>query len=316
MRKKMVFILLIVALGGLPYAAAQEASSSPIPAHLVVSVTGSGARINRMDWDLNAFSPVFPGASARASDYIDLSGRTTVIVVCTDLTVIDQRGSEVPQCSTYPALTAFIYEDDPTWTVPSGALTVVTLPADLAPVPPEVTDPTAYTLKELAGSDLDALRTVVNTINGLDLTDEAKAFALSSYYRSQDATFAALGALTALPDLGCTSRRPTVTPPTGEDRPLAQSPVLYLRVGELYQMLGQNDDAMRNYGCAADLAQALSDPADLALASARQANVTSDPAQAIQFYQTAIDNYSALGAKTQASALLDICGSRNCTISQ
>ena len=57
----------------------------------------------------------------------------------------------------------------------------------------------------------------------------------------------------------------------------------------------------------------LDDPADMALAYARQANVINDPVQVIQFYQTAIDNYAALGATTQANTLLDICGSRNCT---
>jgi tetratricopeptide (TPR) repeat protein len=318
MRKKMFFISLIVimALGVLPNAAAQDTGTSPEPAHLVLSVTGSGARINRMDWDLNAFAPVFPGASVRASDYIDLSGRTTVMVLCTDLTLLDQRGSEVPRCNTYPNLTAFYYVDDPAWSAPDKAITVVTLPADLANIPAEVNKPNSYNQDELVGGELELVLSGVNTINGLDLSAEAKAFALSSFYRSQDVYFEALGALTALPDLGCTARRPTVSPPEGEDRPLVQSPVTYLRVGELYEMLGQIDDALRNYSCAADLAQAVSDPADTALAYARWANVTNDPVEAIQFYQIAIDNYAGLGAAEQANTLLEICGSRNCTLNQ
>ena len=314
MHKKMFFMILIglVALGVGPYAAAQDATA-PEPTHLVLSVTGSGARINRMDWDLNAFAPVFPGASVRASDYIDLTGRTTVMVLCTDLTLIDQRGSEVPRCDQYPAITAFVYVDDPAWTA-DPSQPVSTLPGET--VPPEVTDPGAHQTSELSGSALDDVLAAVETINGLAVDDAGRAFALSSYYRNQGALFSALGALTALPDLGCTARRPSVTPPTGEDRPLVQSPVTYLRVGELYEMLGQPDDAVRNYSCAADLATALDDPADMALAYARQANVINDPAQVIQFYQTAIDNYAGLGATTQANTLLDICGSRNCTISQ
>jgi hypothetical protein len=314
MHKKLFFIVLIgiVALGVGPFAAAQD-TSTPEAAHLVLSVTGSGARINRMDWDLNAFAPVFPGASVRASDYIDLTGRTTVMVLCTDLTLIDQRGSEVPRCDQYPTITAFYYVDDPTWKA-DPSQTINTLPDET--IPPEVTDPGAHQTSELSGSTLDEVLSAVETINGLAVDGAAQAFALSSYYRTQGALFSALGALTTLPDLGCTARRPSVTPPTGEDRPLVQSPVTYLRVGELYEMLGQPDDAVRNYSCAADLADALSDPADLALAYARQANVINDPVQVIQFYQTAIDNYAGLGATTQANALLDICGTRNCTLGQ
>jgi hypothetical protein len=311
MHKKLFFMILIglVVLGVGPYAAAQNATT-PDAAHLVLSVTGSGARINRMDWDLNAFAPVFPGASVRASDYIDLSGRTTVMVLCTDLTLIDQRGSEVPRCDQYPAITAFIYVDDPAWKADLPQ-TINTLPDES--IPPEVTNPGTYQTSQLSGSALDATLSAVETINALAVDDAARAFALSSYYRTQGALFSALGALTALPDLGCTARRPSVTPPTGEDRPLVQSPVTYLRVGELYEMLGQPDDALRNYACAADLSNTLSDPADAALAYARQANVINDPVQAIQFYQTAINNYAGLGATTQANTLLDICGSRNCT---
>jgi hypothetical protein len=315
MHRKMLFIVLIgiVALGAMgPLAAAQDATA-PEAAHLVLSVTGSGARINRMDWDLNAFAPVFPGASVRASDYIDLTGRTTVMILCTDLTLIDQRGSEAPRCETYPTITAFYYVDDPAWTG-DPPQTISTLPDET--IPPEVIDPGAYQTSELSGDALNAVLSAVETINGLAVDDAARAFALSSYYRTQGALFSALGALTTLPDLGCTARRPSVTPPTGEDRPLVQSPVTYLRVGELYEMLGQPDDAVRNYSCAADLASALSDPADMALAYARQANVINDPVQVIQFYQIAINNYAALGATTQANTLLDICGSRNCTISQ
>ncbi len=314
MTKKMFFIFLIgmVAVGVGPYAAAQDATA-PEAAHLVLSVTGSGARINRMDWDLNAFAPVFPGASVRASDYIDLAGRTTVMVLCTDLTLIDQRGSEVPRCEAYPATTAFYYVDDPAWKAEPPS-TVTTLPGEI--IPAEVTNPDAYRVSELSGGALDAAVSAAQTINALAVDDAGRAFALSSYYRSQGALFSALGALTTLPDLGCTVRRPSVEPPTGEDRPLVQSPVTYLRVGELYEMLGQPEDAIRNYACAASLAEALSDPADMALAYARQANVTTDPAQAVQFYQLAINNYAGLGAKTQANTLLEICGSRNCAMGQ
>jgi len=309
-------ILIVIAMLAVPGAilpATAQGGASPEPAHLVLSVDdGTEANINRMNWDVNAWAPLFPGASVRASDYLDLAGRTTLSILCTDLMVINQLGSEAPRCNPYPTTPAFTYADDPTWTMRDKAGAVVTLPNGT--VPPEVRNPGAYTVTELGGAELDTLNAQVSTILGLGIAPEAQAFALSSLYRSQNVLFEAVGVMTAIADLGCSERRPAVEPPPADARPLLQSPVVYLRVGELYEMLGQNDDAMRNYRCASDLAQATSDPADLALAYARQANLSNDPAQAIQLYQQAINNYAQLGAKNNADALLNLCGARSCSI--
>jgi tetratricopeptide (TPR) repeat protein len=307
-----VIAMLAAAPGAIPPVAAQG-GSTPEPAHLVLSVdNGTEARINRMNWDVNAWAPLLPGASVRASDYLDLAGRTTVSILCADLSVIDQLGSEAPRCNPYPGTPAFHYADDPTWTMRGSTEAVVTLPNGI--IPPEVRDPGAYAVTELGGADLDALNAQVSTIMGLGVSPEAQAFALSSLYRDQGVLFEALGVMTAISDLGCSERRPAVEPPPADARPLLQSAVVYLRVGELYEMLGQNEDAMRNYRCAGDLAQATSDPADLALAYARQANLSDDPAQAIQFYQQAINNYAQLGAKNDVDALMNLCGARSCSI--
>jgi tetratricopeptide (TPR) repeat protein len=303
--------------GARPPASAQDVGALE-PAHLVVVVEGGGdARINRVDWDVNAFAPVFPGTAVRGSDYIDLSGRTTLQIVCADLTLLDQRGSEVPRCNPYPEQAVFFYVDDPAWSMSGGATTtVVTLPADLAAIPPEVVNPSAYNLNELTGGELDAALGSVSAILALNLPAEAQAFALSQFYRGQGVYFEALGALTALPDLGCSARRPAVEPPQGDARPLAQSPVTYLRIGELYEILGQQEDALRNYQCAVTLAEALGDTADAALGYARWGNIEPDPAQAVAHYQTSINLYTLLGAQDNANAMLEICGSRSCAPGQ
>jgi len=308
----LIVIATLVAAPGAILPATAQGRDTPEPAHLVLSVdNGTEARINRMDWDVNAWAPLFPGTSVRASDYLDLAGRTTLVILCTDLSVINQLGSEAPRCNPYPGTPAFYYTDDPTWTMRGRAGAVAMLPGGT--IPPEVRDPGSYTVTELGGADLDALNAQVSAILGLGIPPEAQAFALSNLYRSRGVLFEALGVMTAMPDLGCSERRPAVEPPPADARPLLQSPVVYLRMGELYEMLGQNEDALRNYRCAGDLAQVTGDPADLALAYARQANLADDPGQAIQFYQQAINNYALLGAKNSVDALVNLCGARNCT---
>jgi tetratricopeptide (TPR) repeat protein len=308
----LIGIAMLAAAPGAILPATAQGGASPEPAHLVLSVdNGTEARINRMDWDVNAWAPLFPGASVRASDYLDLAGRTTLSILCTDLSLIDQLGSEAPSCNPYPGTPAFTYPDDPTWTMRDQSGAVVTLPNGT--IPPEVRNPGSYSVSVLGGADLDALNAQVSTIMGLSVPPEAQAFALSSLYRSQGILFDALGVMTAISDLGCSERRPAVEPPPADARPLFQSPAVYLRVGELYEMLGQSEDAIRNYRCAGDLAQATNDPAGLALAYARQANLADDPTQAIQFYQQAINNYAQLGAKNDVDALVNLCGARNCT---
>jgi tetratricopeptide (TPR) repeat protein len=315
MRKQTILVLVSVALlvAALPVMA-QESSDSTEPAHLVLTVdNGADARINRMDWDVNAFAFVFPGTAARGSDYIDLSGRTTVQILCADLALIEQRGSEVPPCDPYPTDVRFFYYNDPSWFT-EGANTVVTYPDDLAAVPAEVANPGAYNLNELVGSELEAVRTDAETITGLGLPAEAQAFALASLYRGKEMYFQALAELSAIAGLECSARRPSVTPPEGDTRTLVQSPVLYIRIGELYELLAQREDALRNFRCAGELAQTIGDPATTALAFARWANLEPDAEDAIQYYQIAIDNYAQLQAMDSANAMLEICGSRNCAM--
>ncbi|MBI5960682.1 MAG: hypothetical protein HY866_18230 [Chloroflexi bacterium] len=307
-------ILLALALIPLTPAAAQprQQNAGSEPAHIVLTLdNGADARMNRVDWDVNAWSPLLPGASLRSSDYIDLAGRTTVRVLCTDLSLLDQRGSEVPRCNPYPAVTAFYYYDDPAWTMRDQTPTVFTLPAGVSTLAPGF-DPGAFGASELSGGQLDTVLAGIQAIQSLDVPADAQALALASLYRTNDLVLDALGVLLALPDLGCV-QRPAVAVPDGEARPMVQSPVMYLRIGELYEMLGSLNDAARNYQCAADLADSLGDPADAALAYTRWANVAPDPGQAIQFYQFSITNYGTIGALDQMNTVLEICGSRNCT---
>jgi len=312
----LILLAVIAALpagAGLRDAGAQGRDRTPV--NLVLSVdNGVEARLNRMDWDVNAWAPVVPGTGVRASDYIDLLGRTTLTILCTDLKPLEQRGSEVPRCDAYPSTPLFFYADDPAWTGDDGPTSVRVTDADPDSFPPEIRDPDALDLSVLDGDDRARVAEQTQAITGLDLSPEGTAFALASYYRGQGMLLDAIGALTALPDLGCTERRPAVEPPPANRRPLVQSPVLYLRLGELYEMIGQVEDAGRSYLCAADLAEALDDPANAGLAYARQANIAEDTAQAIDLYQRAIDNYALLGAMDAAQFMLDTCGLRNCAM--
>ena len=315
MRKFVIVgLLLIMALAGMmPAVTAQEDTGALEPGHLVLSLdSGGAARVNRMDWDVNAFAPVHAGTTVRGSDYVDLSGRTTVYIVCTDLTLLTQRGSEAPRCDPYPSAPAFYYLDDPTWLPAEGAITVVTQSGTT--VPAEVTTADSHNRNELVGDELTQVTARTDAILGLELDASAKAFALASFYRTEGMYYDALTTLAALPDLGCTARRPSVDAPDSEPVPLVQSPSVYVRIGELYQLLGQPEDALRNYRCAASLSEALEDPANTALSYARQGNLVQDPGQAVQFYQIAIDNYATLGAQDNLNAMAEICGLRNCTV--
>lgn len=295
-------------------AAVTAQDTSPELAHLVLGIeVGGTVAINRVDWDVNAFAPVVPGTAVRSSDFLELSGRTTARVLCADLVLLEQRGSEVPRCDLYAQDPAFRYADDPAWQPDEGSLTIVALPADLALLPADV-DATAFTRNELVGDELARVLERTDTIASLDLPVEAQAFALAAYYRTEGMVLDALGVLSVIPDVGCSARRPTVELPGGDDVPLVQSPVLYLRIGELYQMLDLPEDAQRNYLCATRLAEAIGDPATTALGYARQATLFDDPARASEFFQAAIDNYAALGATEDATMLLDLCGRANCAL--
>lgn len=320
MRKlTLIGLILLAAIAAMPAgvglrdAGAQGRDRTPV--NLVLSVdNGVEAQLNRMDWDVNAWAPVVPGTGVRASDYIDLLGRTTLTILCSDLTPLEQRGSEVPRCDSYASNPVFFYADDPGWTGADGPAAVAVTDPDPASFPPEIRNPDEIDLRLLEGDDLTRVSERTQTISELGLPPEATAFALSSYYRGQGMLFDAIGALTALPNLGCTERRPAVEPPPADRRPLVQSPVLYLRLGELYEMIGQAGDAERSYLCAAELAEALDDPANAGLAYARQANIAEDTAQAIALYQRAIENYALLGAMDAAQLMLDTCGLRNCAM--
>jgi hypothetical protein len=227
--------------------------------------------------------------------------------------VIEQLGSEVPRCNpvTDPA---FEYVDDPTWMPEDGPLSVVVVSSDISGLPAEILDPAAFNFNELVGDELEAVAQATDTILSIPTTTEAQAIALSNYYRNEGLLFDAISVLVTLPDIGCTSRRPSVDPPSGPELPLLQTPVVYLRLGELFQMLGQVEDATRYYRCAADLSDALGDPANAALAYARLASLAEALETKTQLYQFSINNYAALGASDNATAMLDRCGSSNCAL--
>lgn len=312
-----VFVLLgLVALGsGAPAYVTAQGDYGPEPAHLVMSVDGEGdARLNRMDWDVNAWAPLYPGTGVRANDYIDLSGKATVSILCADLTLIEQRGSEVPRCYAAPEPT-FIYLDDPGWVPsPEETQTVVVFSSDLSGLPPEILNPGGVNLNELTGDEASRVSAQRDTILALNLSPEAQAVALSSLYRTQGMTFDAISVLITLPEIGCSTRRPFIEPPAEGERPLLQLPVVYIRLGESFQILGQTEDAQRYYNCAGELAQTLGDPANGALAFARQANMAEELAVKTQLYQSAINNYMQLGAVEDADVMLNRCGSSNCTM--
>lgn len=308
----LIGLIAALVLAGVPALAQTE---RPTPAHLVASVSNDGdAQVNRMDWDVNAFAVLFPGAGVRPNDYIELTGRTTVTVICTDLSLIEQRGSESPACDPYPSRTVLHYYDDPAWLPPETPPTIRVTSTDPAAIPAEVRDPGAYELAPLGGDQQAALDDATSAILALDTAPDVQAFALAQLYRGQGLYFDAIGALAALPDLGCTERRAFVEIPENGARTLAASPVVYLRLGELFQIIGQPADAARYYQCAAEAGAAYGDPATVALANARSASTAQSVSDAIARYQAAIDNFAALGAADAVETMMALCGQRNCTV--
>ncbi|NDJ74771.1 MAG: hypothetical protein GYB65_00815 [Chloroflexi bacterium] len=288
MRKSITLILLVLLVGPALWSAAHPAGAqgggNSDVTHLVLGIEGNAqeAVFNRLEWDFDAFVPLTPGTSLRANDYMEMPSGTTVWILCADLEIQSQSSVGVPPCSEYPEQTAFSFPDDPTWQ-----------PGD---------EPDGGGTTDLSGA--------VNTINGLSVEDDVKAFALAALLRNNGQTADAIEQLTALPELGC-QRPGAVRVPDEAEYPLVQSPTLYLRLGELYEISGDSETAKRYYGCARTLADGLNDPATTALAAAREANA-SEIGDAIPLYQIAINNYQAIGAVDYVEEMVSYCG-RDCT---
>jgi hypothetical protein len=306
-----ITLVLIAALAAALGAAAQY-DDEPAPAHLVLSVEGDieNAVFNRLEWGVTDFAPLLPATSLRSNDYFELPPDTTIVILCADLTLSEQRSAGVPDCPERPVDPAFFYPGDPAWLPDEGPATVTI--ADTSPAPDDINAPGQYDLVPLEGDKQALITERVAVIDALPVADDVKAFALSSLYREAGVTFDAVNVLLGLEGLGCQRAGQPVQPPSGTERPLVKSPVLYLRLGELYQMLDQLEIAARYYGCAQGLAEALNDPANIALAAARRAN-TADIADAIPFYQMAIDNYALIGATDYTETMASFCG-RDCTL--
>lgn len=306
----LVLILAVTAVTLVPAGSMSAQDAEREAVHLVLAVNSSGAvSFNRIEWGVTAFAPLFPGTGVRANDFMDVSADTTITILCADLALVRQRGSGVPDCSTYLQDPVFRYVDDPEWLPADVGVVTVT---ESSPQPDEIFATGEFQVAAAGDSLLAAVTEQVSAIAALDVPDDAKAFALATYYREQGMTFDAVNALLALPEVGCQREGQTVAPPRADERPLAKLPVTYLRLGELYQELGNDDIAARYYGCAATLAETLEDPANLALASARWANIV-DIATATPLYQVAIDSYAQLGARGYAETMAEFCG-RDCRL--
>jgi hypothetical protein len=109
-------------------------------------------------------------------------------------------------------------------------------------------------------------------------------------------------------------QRPFVEPDTSDGViNTLESPQTYIRLGEWYHIINGADASEQFLNCAFELAGQLGDTANQALAAARLGDFATDSNNKIEWYQLAINLYAPLTATNSIDALIEACGSANCT---
>ncbi len=296
-RSKFV-IMLIVLVTVLPgVVMAQDVAETPV-SHIVVSVEGT-VNVSREGWDILAESPVVPGASLRPGDYLVFSGSSEAVVLCADMTLSQQFADGVVSCNPNLETPAFYYPDELDWMSSDVTVTANT------PVPanPEIE------LVALSEEELLTLTDMATALNDLELSPDVIAFAQANLLARYHLYYDAIDLLMGQEAVQCIDR--AIVRPTGES-PILESSVTYLRLGEWSHYVADDEASRRYFTCALQLANETQDIGNIALISARLGDVTADQ-EAFQHYQVAIDSYAALQADEAVEAVLEFCGSRNCT---
>ncbi len=302
--KRITLMLVVGIVALLPgLVSAQDDSERAAEAsHILLAVEGS-VSVSRNGWDILEDSLAPPATSLREGDFLVFAGSSSAVILCADLTLAEQFADGVVECSPDPENPAFYYADNVEWMSSEPLVVAITPETQL---PPDTGD---VQLVQLSAEDQETLAAQMTAVDGLGLEPDATVFVLASLYARYGLYYDAINILLTHDAIQCRDR--AIVRPTG-DNPVLESPVSYLRLGEWHYFTGDQAASERFFTCARQLANDIQDEGNAALAAARLGDVTleGDP---FQFYQEAIDYYAALGANTDVDALLDFCGSRNCT---
>lgn len=305
--KALIGIVLILTLIPLAGGVTAQGDKKEV-SHLLLATSGT-VNVNREGWDdYNMFSPAFPGTPVRARDYLQVTGNSQAVILCADLTVVEQYADGIVECNSNPNPTAFIYSNEVMWDdVPQpdpAATALSTVPSGSDGVPTISISPEDETI----------LNSGLAALSSMGLDEEALAYATANLYAQFGLYYDAINTILATSTRQCVER-PFVEPNTSDGViSVFESPTTYIRLGEWYHLIEGTEASEQFLNCAFELAGRLDDTASQALAAARLGDFSTDAADKIGWYQQAINLYSPLTASSSVQSLLTACGSSNCSL--
>ncbi len=305
--KALIGIVLAVTLIPLAGGVTAQSDDEEIT-HLLLATSGT-VGVNREGWDdYNTFSPAFPGTPVRARDYLQVTGNSQAVILCADLTIVEQYADGIVECNSNPNPTAFIYSNDVMWNdVPQpdpAATPLSTVPSGSDGVPTVSISP----------EDEAILNSGLAALGSMGLDEESLAYATANLYAQFGLYYDAINTILATSTRQCVER-PFVEADTSDGViSMFESPTTYIRLGEWYHMIEGEEASEQLLNCAFELAGLLGDTASQALAAARLGDFSTDAADKIGWYQQAINLYSPLTASSSVQSLLEACGSSNCSL--
>lgn len=307
----MVFVLavsLVTWASGVTAQPSRQSGDEEIT-HLLL-VTSGTVNVNREGWDdYNTFSTAYPGTPVRARDYLQVTGNSQAIILCADLTLVEQYADGIVQCDSNPNPSAYIYSNAVIWDEVPQPTPAATALSTIPPGANGVSSPAS-----LSSEDEAILNSGLSALAGLGLDEELLTYATANFYARFGLYYDAINTILATSTRQCVER-PFVDADTSDGViSIFESPTAYIRMGEWYQLIDGVETSEQFLNCAFELAGTLGDTASQALAAARLGDFSSDPTQKIGWYQQAINLYSPLTATSSVQALLEACGSANCSM--
>ena len=303
-------ILLLLGVVSVPvFAEPTRQDDIKMPVHIIIGVDGewSDMAFNRSAWeDYSATNPLSPGMALQDRDFVEISGSTTLRILCADLSASEMLANSAPECGATDT-PAFINMDTPLW---AFANVDVLITSDAIVMPDDLADSDLIPIMADDATRAQITQTLAS-IGELGLEAGTQAYVEAYALASQGIYLDAVNTLLAVEDLQCTDRRNFVEVTDGNS--IYENPSVYLRMGEWYAILGNLNVSARYLQCAGELAEANADLLNVGLAYSRLAVVTEDAEARTASYQAAIDTFNALSADTAVADLLDACGSANCT---
>jgi hypothetical protein len=302
----MLTTVLVISLV-LPGLASAQSDDEEI-AHLLLVVEGT-VNVNREGWDdYNTFSPAYSGTPIRARDYLQVTGNSRAVILCADLTIVEQFADGVVDCNSNPNPAAFIYFNSVLWDeTPQPTPTVVSQ----STLPPEAD---GVSTEDLDDNSLAVVNSGLQALANIGLDDESYTYATANLLATYGLYYDAINVLVNTGELDCTVQRAFVEPDTSDGVISAfESPQVYLRLGEWYHTINGQEASERYLNCAFELSGQLGDIANQALAAARLGDLSTETSDKIFWYQQAINLYAPLTATNSIQSLIEACGSSNCT---